>query len=142
MFTLYRIVKRSVVETVPYKASVHTRNATPGTISVPEQDSFPPFSKDVIRARISFCNAPFHYPVQCEHPEHACLRTALIEKCSIPCLLMTIRNSAWIQIQRSDQRMKRQQTKTILYVSFVRRKVTTSSMQPKLGKIPFLCKSG
>ena len=37
MFTLYRIAKRSVAETVSGKASVHTRTATFGTISVPEQ---------------------------------------------------------------------------------------------------------
>ena len=38
MFTLYQIVKRSVAEMVPDKASVHTRNATFGTISALEQD--------------------------------------------------------------------------------------------------------
>ena len=48
MFTLYRIVKRSVPETVPGKASVHTRNATFGTISAPEQDYFAPVLKDLI----------------------------------------------------------------------------------------------
>ena len=48
MFTLYRIVKRSVAETVPGKASVHTRNATFGTISVPEQDYLAQFLKDLI----------------------------------------------------------------------------------------------
>ena len=37
MFTLYRIMKRSVAETVSNKASVHTRNATFGTIYAPEQ---------------------------------------------------------------------------------------------------------
>ena len=49
-FTLYRTVKRSVAETVPDKASVHTRNATFRTISAPEQDYFAPFSKDIIPA--------------------------------------------------------------------------------------------
>ena len=48
MFTLYRMVKRSLAETVPDKASVHTRNATFGTISSPEQDNFAPYLKDVI----------------------------------------------------------------------------------------------
>ena len=48
MFTLYRIVKRSVAETVPNKASVHTGNATFGTISAPEQDYFAQFLKDLI----------------------------------------------------------------------------------------------
>ena len=32
MFTLYRIVKRSVAESVPDRASVHTRNAGSGTV--------------------------------------------------------------------------------------------------------------
>ena len=43
MFTLYRIVKRNVAETVPDKASVHTRNATFGKVSAPEQDYFAQF---------------------------------------------------------------------------------------------------
>ena len=50
MFILYWIVKRSVAEIVPDKASVHTMNATFGRISVPEQDYFAPFSKVVIPA--------------------------------------------------------------------------------------------
>ena len=50
MFTLYQIVKRSIAETVPDKVFVHTRNATFGTISAPEQDYLAPFSKDVIPA--------------------------------------------------------------------------------------------
>ena len=50
MFTLYRIVKRSVAETVPHKALVHTRDAIFGTISAPEHDFFVPFLKDVIPA--------------------------------------------------------------------------------------------
>ena len=37
MFTLYRIVKRSVTESVPDRASVHTRNATFEAVSAPEQ---------------------------------------------------------------------------------------------------------
>ena len=37
MFTLYPIVKRSVAESVPDRASVHTRNATFEAVSVPEQ---------------------------------------------------------------------------------------------------------
>ena len=41
-------MKRTVAETVLDKASVHTRNASFGTISAPEQDYFAPFSKDVI----------------------------------------------------------------------------------------------
>ena len=48
MFTLYRKVKRSVAETVPDKASVHTKNATFGTISALEQDCFAPFLKDLM----------------------------------------------------------------------------------------------
>ena len=50
MFTLYQIVKQSVAETVPDKASVRTRNATFRTISAPEPDYFAPFFKDVILA--------------------------------------------------------------------------------------------
>ena len=37
MFTLYRIVKRSVAESVPNRASVHTRNAAFEALSAPEQ---------------------------------------------------------------------------------------------------------
>ena len=37
MFTLYRIVKRSVAESVPDRASVHTRNDTFEAVSAPEQ---------------------------------------------------------------------------------------------------------
>ena len=36
MFTLYRIVKRSVAESVPDRASVHTRNAAFQAVSAPE----------------------------------------------------------------------------------------------------------
>ena len=37
MFTLYRIVKRSVGGSVPDRASVHTRNAVFEAVSAPEQ---------------------------------------------------------------------------------------------------------
>ena len=37
MFTLYQIVKRSVAESVPDRASVHTRNAAFEAVSAPEQ---------------------------------------------------------------------------------------------------------
>ena len=37
MFTLYRIVKRSVAESVPDRASVYTRNADFEAVSAPEQ---------------------------------------------------------------------------------------------------------
>ena len=37
MLTLYRIVKRSVTESVPDRASVHTRNAAFDAVSAPEQ---------------------------------------------------------------------------------------------------------
>ena len=37
MFTLYRVMKRSVAESVPDRASVHTRNAAFEAVSVPEQ---------------------------------------------------------------------------------------------------------
>ena len=37
MFTLYRIVKRSVAESVPDRASVHIRNAAFKAVSAPEQ---------------------------------------------------------------------------------------------------------
>ena len=37
MFTLYRIVKRRVAESVPDRASVHTRNAAFEAVSAPEQ---------------------------------------------------------------------------------------------------------
>ena len=37
VFTLYRIVKRSVAESVPDRASVHTRNAAFEAVSAPKQ---------------------------------------------------------------------------------------------------------
>ena len=37
MFTLYQIVKRSVAESVPDRASVHTRNTAFEAVSAPEQ---------------------------------------------------------------------------------------------------------
>ena len=40
MFTLYRIVKLSVAESVPDRASVHTRNAVFEAVSSPEQYCF------------------------------------------------------------------------------------------------------
>ena len=45
MFTLYRIVKRSVTESVPDKASVHTRNTAFGAVSAPEQHCSAPLLK-------------------------------------------------------------------------------------------------
>ena len=50
MLTLYWIVKWNVAETVPERASVHTRNATFGTIPALEHDYFAPFLKDAIPA--------------------------------------------------------------------------------------------
>ena len=38
MFTLYRMGKRSVAESVPDRASVHTRNAAFEPVSDPEQN--------------------------------------------------------------------------------------------------------
>ena len=64
--------------------------------------------------RISFFDALFHYQVQCEHslsqlyPAQPCLGTVLIEQCSAPCLQMKIRNSTWTQVQRRNQRRKKQ----------------------------------
>ena len=45
MFTLYRIVKRSVAESVPNRASVHTRNAGFEAVSAPEQYCSAPLLK-------------------------------------------------------------------------------------------------
>ena len=45
MFTLYRVVKRSVAESVPDKASVHTRNAAFQAVSVAEQYCSAPLLK-------------------------------------------------------------------------------------------------
>ena len=45
MFTLYRIVKRSVAESVPDRASVHTRNAIFEAVSAPEQYCSAPLLK-------------------------------------------------------------------------------------------------
>ena len=41
-FTLYRIVKRSIAESVPDRASVHTRNSVFEAFSAPEQYCFAP----------------------------------------------------------------------------------------------------
>ena len=45
MFTLYRIVKRSVAESVPDMASVHTRNAVFEAVSALEQYCSAPLLK-------------------------------------------------------------------------------------------------
>ena len=45
MFTLYRIVKRSVTKSVPDRVSVHTRNAAFEAVSAPEQYCSPPLLK-------------------------------------------------------------------------------------------------
>ena len=45
VFTLYRIVKRSVAESVPDRASVHTKNAAFEAVSAPEQYCSAPLLK-------------------------------------------------------------------------------------------------
>ena len=45
MFTMYRIVKRSVAESVPDRASVHTRTAAFEAVSAPEQYCSAPLLK-------------------------------------------------------------------------------------------------
>ena len=45
MFTLYRLVKRNVAESVPDKASVHTGNAAFDAVSAPEQYCSAPLLK-------------------------------------------------------------------------------------------------
>ena len=45
MFTLYRIAKRSVAESVPDRASVHTRTASFEAVSAPEQYCSAPLLK-------------------------------------------------------------------------------------------------
>ena len=45
MFTLYRIVKWSVAESVPDRGSVHTRNAAFESVSAPEQYCSAPLLK-------------------------------------------------------------------------------------------------
>ena len=45
MFTLYRIVKRNVTESIPDRASVHTRNAAFEAVSAPEQYCSAPLLK-------------------------------------------------------------------------------------------------
>ena len=45
MFTLYQIVKWSVAESVPDRASVHTRNAAFKAVSAPEQYCSAPLLK-------------------------------------------------------------------------------------------------
>ena len=73
MFTLCLLVKQSVAERASDSAS---GNVTLGTIFALEQDYIAPFVKDVIPETqgstcscshyTGFCNALFHYPVQCE----------------------------------------------------------------------------
>ena len=45
MFTLYRAIKRSVAESVPDRASVHTRNAAFEAVSAPKQYCSAPLLK-------------------------------------------------------------------------------------------------
>ena len=45
MFTLYRVMKRSVAESVPDRDSVHTRNAAFEAVSAPEQNCSAPLLK-------------------------------------------------------------------------------------------------
>ena len=45
MFKLYRIVKRSVAESVPARVSVHTRNAVFEAVSAPEKYCSAPLLK-------------------------------------------------------------------------------------------------
>ena len=45
MFTLYRILKQSVAESVPDRASVHTRNAAFEAVSAPEKNCSSPLLK-------------------------------------------------------------------------------------------------
>ena len=45
VFTLYRIVKRSVTESASDRASVHTRNAAFKAVSAPEQYCSAPLSR-------------------------------------------------------------------------------------------------
>ena len=45
MFTLYRIVKQSITESVPDRASVHTRNAVFEAVSAPEHCCSAPLLK-------------------------------------------------------------------------------------------------
>ena len=45
MLTLYRIVKRSVLGSVPDRASIHTRNAAFESVSAPEQYCSAPLLK-------------------------------------------------------------------------------------------------
>ena len=45
MFTLYRIVKRSIAESVPDRASVHTGNTAFEAVSTPEQHCSAPLLK-------------------------------------------------------------------------------------------------
>ena len=53
MFTLYRIVKRSIVGSVPDRASVHTRNAAFEAVSALEQYCPAPLLK-VERSGVSY----------------------------------------------------------------------------------------
>ena len=85
--------------------------------------------------------------VQCEHClsqlylADVCLGKALTKQCSTPCLQMNVRNSTWtgenkLTWTKSKEAIKerRDNKKTKTYVSFVRRKVITLSVQLKLGK--------
>ena len=60
MFTLYRMVKRSVAESVPDRASVHTGNTAFEAVSAPEQCCSAPLRcwKWNVPYRIGFWNGP------------------------------------------------------------------------------------
>ena len=91
MFTLYRIVKRSVAESVPDRASVHTRNSAFEAVSAPEQYCSAPLLKversvsDRFLAmftlyRIGFCSVSKVAPVQCEQELMFCCGAEIVPK--------------------------------------------------------------
>ena len=92
MFTLYRTVKRSVTESVPDRASVHTRNAA---VSAPEQHCSAPLLKvecsvsDRFLKRseamftlyqIGFCSFSKVAPIQCEQELMFCCGAEIVPK--------------------------------------------------------------
>ena len=61
MFTLYRIVNWSVAESVPDRASVHTRNADFEAVSAPEQYCSAPLLKVERSVSDRFLNKSEHF---------------------------------------------------------------------------------
>ena len=129
MFTLYRIVNRSVAESVPDRASVHTRNAAFEAVSAPEQYCSAPLFKGHVHTvpdseteRLRKCTASVHTRnagfVAVSAPEQYCFAP-----------LLKVQHSV------SDRFLKRSESSLN---TFIGAEIAT---EPRFGKISFQIKS-